>query len=431
MAAVLAATVRASDPVTPEQAVQIALRSNRLVRIATLEAGASSRSISVAGTRLWPVLSISADEGELLAPLVLRIPQGALGQVPGLGAFPVKSTDITTNPQLTTLALVTIAQPLTQLPRIRLGVQLAQEEAGLSGELLRERRLQIADEVRDACYDLARAEAGNDAAGAAVKYANESVRAAKEAIASRTILDSVEMEVEARRLDALQKASSAANAVESARMHLNQLLGRDLFEPLEIDLSAEQEAFLPTREVARAQAIGLRPEVREAARKLNMARLALRIRRREDDPDVSLTLSAAKTTSIDALPDPVVMLGLHATWNPVDWGRKRTELDQRSAQVQEADLALEEARAQVALDVDVRYRAVGERKDALAAAESAFAAAREQHRVVSERFRAGAALPKDVLEADFNEAEAKASWVAARCDLRTAESALTRAMGKE
>lgn len=426
-----AVSTAVGDRLTPSDAVALALKQNRLVRIASLDVQKAQHTVSVAKTKLLPQIAVTADEGELLSPLTLRIPQGSLGNVPGLGAFPTQDTDIKTDPKLTTLASVSIGQPLTQIPRIRLGISLAKEQTALTAEVLRQKKQEIADLVRSACYDLAQAESAKRAAEAGVAYASEAVHAAEAAVKSGAILDQVLLEAQAKRTSAEQQVALYSNAMTSARMRVNQLLGRDLSEPLEIDLSGESDLLVPTRTDATREAMENRPEVRQAERKLKMATLAYRLRQREDEPDVSLTLTAAKTYAIDVLPEPIVMVGLHMTWEPIDWGRKRAELKSRSADIEEAELGVQEARSMVALDVDVRVRAVEDKQLAVAAAQASLAATVERQRVLTERVKAGAALAKDKLEADYQVAQTLAMLTVAKSQLAVAQSALIKALGRD
>lgn len=421
----------APQKLTVDEAVAIAQEHNRLIRISELEVAKSASAVSSAKTHLYPVVSLSADSGQLLTSTSFRIPAGSLGVVPGLGAFPQRDANIKSGTDWTTFGVLTVAQPISQIPSIRLNIRLAEEQKQLNGEQLRQRHQELADEVRAACYQYVQATAGVKAAQAAVELGNEAVRVADQAVSKGAELDQVSLQAKSKRTAAVEQVIELTDAAEVARMHVNLLLGRDLSTSFEMDAPSPTAMPLPPSNGACLAATQSRPEVLEAKRKVTMAGLAVQIRRREDDPDLSLILTAARPVGVDFLPDSILMLGFRVSWTPVDWGRRNSDLTAKKTEVEQAKWAVLEAQQQVALDAELKYRAVLRQRAAVATAEAEFIAAQEKARVTHERDQAGSATPKDVLEANYLLAAAEAKRTSAYCELATAQSALQRAMGND
>jgi outer membrane efflux protein len=110
--------------VTLEQAVALALQNNRLVHNAALEVDKATDRVAAARTRRLPAFDVYVLESYLLTPVDFTFEQGTFGTFPSTGPIPAKDTTIRTERQPTTLVSARVTQPLSQLYRIGLNVQL-------------------------------------------------------------------------------------------------------------------------------------------------------------------------------------------------------------------------------------------------------------------------------------------------------------------
>src|SRR5262249_10245815 len=119
--------MKAGGPVlTLEQAVDLALENNRLLKTATLEVEKSQEATDALRTRRLPALNLFGVSGQLLSPAKFTFNQGAFGSFPGVGPVPGNKAEIETSVRWSTFLLATAIQPLTPLLRINEGIRLSE-----------------------------------------------------------------------------------------------------------------------------------------------------------------------------------------------------------------------------------------------------------------------------------------------------------------
>src|SRR5262249_23686904 len=148
---------------------------------------------------------------------------------------------------------------------------------------------------------------------------------------------------------------------------------------------------------ARARAMEQRPEIREAHLKVKHAEYDRRIKKSEYIPDVSLSFNYASSVNINFVPRQMSSVGLLVSWEPFDWGRKKRELAEKSRGIEQAQQAQRETGSAVLIEVNAKFRKLQETRQLLTIGRLAEDTAREQARVLSNRYAAQAALLKDVL----------------------------------
>ena len=88
-------TKPAAAPVlTLQQAVNLAMESNRPLKSATLEVEKAENLTDAARTRRFPALNVLGVSGQLLSPLKFEFHQGVFGTFPGIGPVPGANTEI-------------------------------------------------------------------------------------------------------------------------------------------------------------------------------------------------------------------------------------------------------------------------------------------------------------------------------------------------
>jgi outer membrane protein TolC len=190
--------------------------------------------------------------------------------------------------------------------------------------------------------------------------------------------------------------------------------------PTELDLSAAQ-----------TRAIDQRPDIREARLKVRQADLDRRSKRAEWIPDVAVSASYSSYFNIDVLPANLAMVGVQLKWEPFDWGRKNRELAAKSAVLDEARLAVRDAEDRAVLDVNARFRKLGETRALLRVADMARVAAREKLRIKTDQFQVQAALLSDVLNLRAGLADSNDQYQQALSAFWTAKADFERALGED
>ena len=415
-----------------DDAVALALAHNRTLAAAALSVDTAGASLDAARTRRFPTLHLEASAVHSYTDQSYTVGAGDLGDYPGVGPLPSTDTKLHTARDLSGSVEVSTAMPLTQQYRIGLGIEDGELGVTRAEEALRERRHAITTEVREAYHRLVAGRIALDAARESVTYLRGLVALAQRYERERTVLAGDVLDARARLADAEKEALVLEHALASQRESLNQLVGRDLDTPFEIEVpDATSNALAIAPGEAAARALARRPEVRMARLDVDRAELAVKSKRAELIPDVSAIASYTRPFGVDFVPEEVAYTGLHLEWDVWDWGRTRHEVAERSGDLARAERSAEDTRASVAREARAAVRSRDEAFAALDAARLAVEAAHEKRRTTLEQFLHEATLLTDALDAEADAARAEGDHAQALTDLWTAEARLARALGED
>jgi outer membrane protein TolC len=182
---------------------------------------------------------------------------------------------------------------------------------------------------------------------------------------------------------------------------------------------------------ARAYAMEMRPEIQEAQLKIQQAEYDRRIKKSAYIPDVSLAFNYQTAQNIYFMPKHTASIGVFMTWEPFDWGRKKWELSEKDKSLDQARLGLRESQNQVLMEVNAKYRQLQQARSLLNIGQLARETARENLRVLSNRYSLQAALLKDVLQAQNSLAESHHQYQQALLSFWTARADFQKAIGED
>src|SRR5262249_41499425 len=124
-------------------------------------------------------------------------------------------------------------------------------------------------------------------------------------------------------------------------------------------------------------------------------------------------------------------IGITITWEPFDWGRKKSQLAEKEKAIEQARNSLADAQSQVIVDVNDKFRKLRESRGQLRVAQLARQASAENFRVIQEKFRVQASLVKDVLEGQASLEQAGSDYRQALLSYWNARADYERALGEE
>lgn len=420
------------DTLTLEQAINIAVSNNRLLKNAALETDKAMHSVSITRTKGLPSLFVTAEGSQLLAPVHFSFPKGVFGNYPVIGPVPSTDTTVTSPANFSVIANATLMQPLTQLTRVRLGVRMQCAAADITREQWRSQRNEIISNVKQLYYGLSQIQSARDTVEEGIKFLTELERFVSNNVNQGTALDSDLLEVQARLARQKHELAVLDNSFASTRDKLNVVMGRAISTDFKIAAVPEASSPACTLEQLQAQALSNRPEVRQALLKTQIARDDERSKRSESRPDVSLGITYTRQQNIDVVPDQLITAGAIVTWSdPFDWGRRKLERLDKAETVRQADNGLEEAKSQILADLNAKYRDL---QDALSLVEVdrlQVNAQEEKRRITMNRYKENASLLKDVLEADTALADANRQYLQDQLAASTAAAKLDQAMGEK
>ena len=414
-----------------DEAVNLALENNRVVKNSVLETQKYDLEVSTARSRRKPQFQFSMLGGELLHPFDFTFDKGVFGTYPGVGPIPGSNAKVHTPAVFTTYLTGSVDQPLTQQYKIGLGIHATELGRDIAREDVRAERQKIAAEVRDAYFKLFAVQANVDAAREAVKTLEEAQRVTLQYVAEKTVLRADALDVDARLAKSRYELSVAENGWATQQEALNQLLGRDVSTPFRVEYIPEQDTSDLTLDSARQGALINRPEVRQAQLKEKQAEYDRRLAKAEYIPDLSLEVRYQGINNVQVLPQNVATAGFLLTWEPFDWGRRHNKVAEAKKTVEQARNGIQETQSQITVEVGGKYRKWQEASLLMKASRTAYEAATEQLRVTGNKYKEHAALLRDLLQAQAQSSETNFQYQQALSSYWSAFAELRKSMGEE
>jgi outer membrane protein len=430
-------TVQAQTPLdaspdsvlTLDDAVSIAMTYNRVVKDSVLESDKYEFRINMARSKRLPEFQFNVLAGRLLHEVSSTFPAGAFGTYPSTGPIPATESKVTTPAHFTSIINGSVDMPLLQQYKIGLGIRATEVGGEIAREGVREKRQQIAADVRSAYFELVATHVAVDAAREAVTTLEEARRVTTDYVAQQVVLRAEALEVDARLAKSRYELSVAENGLATRREQLNQLLGRDLRTAFQVEMMTEHGAAALTLDAARQRAAESRPEIRQADLKAQQAEYDRRLARAEYIPDLSASLRYAGFTNFDVIPTNVTTAGVYLKWEPFDWGRRRSNVAEKALAVAQAKNGAQELRARIDVEIGEKYRRWQEAALLLKATRTGHDATLEQFRVTTNRYKEEAVLIRDLLQAQARNTDAKFQYQEALASYWSALADLRRAMG--
>jgi outer membrane protein TolC len=422
---------RALDVLGLDQAVAIALDSNRQLKIGALDVERAQQRVAEARTRRLPTFNTYVLAAELITSLDFTVRAGQFGTFGTIGPVPSTDTKLSTRQQPTAYVTAQVAQPLSQLHQIGLSIQAQEVGTDLAREALRQTRQAVVDQVKQAYYAMLQTQSSLASAEHALKYYEELDQVTDRYFVQKVVLKSDTLTVKAQVARARYQIVTLRDALTSQRESLNQLMGRDVGTEFSVQPVAGLTAFETDLDAARARALEERPEVRQARLKAKQAGLDYRVQVSKYIPDISLSLNYLSTFNAEFLPRNVASAGVLVNWEPFDWGRKGRDAAEKALAAQQADYSVREAEQFVLVDVSARLRKLQLARALVDVTHLAQETEIEKLRVVTSQYQLKAALLKEVLQEQVSVAEADNQYQQALLAFWIAKAEFERALGDE
>ena len=426
-----------AQELTLDQAIQLALKSNRSIQNATIEAGEFDDRKASLKSQLRPSVNVFAIGAQPLAPFDFTIPRGALGVDSGLAPSPQSDVKFDTTFHPIGLAAVTVTQPISAIPTIKKGLNLIDIQKKLAEEQTRLERQTVVSDVRQLYYGIQSLESALVAARESVRLSQEVVRVTSEYLEKRQVLDVDDLEAQLNLAKAMENVLELEHQRETLKSRLNQKLGREVGTEFTVpELPAEADASVQTslRDASevRQRALAQRPEARQVQLRIDQAQAEIGIASAGFDPSIAAQFIGIETTPVNSLlPRQIGVVGVSLSWEPFNWGRKKHDLAVRRDELQKAVNNAAEAKGQIEIEVAEQLRRVQLAGARLHVANLSRQVATESLRVAQKQFEEQYSLLKAVLQAQATLASANADYQRTLGELWTARAEYERATGEE
>jgi outer membrane protein len=421
----------ASNVLTLDDAIRLAVANNRSLKVASLEVDKSKWQVAEVKTKRLPSFSGTVLGSQLLNEVGFNFPAGAFGTIPGVGPFPTADTKVTTSRQPIAYVMSQATQPLSQLYKINLGVRAQELSAKIAREKARAERQNLVKDVKQAYYAVLQSESELEAAEANVKQYQELDRVVLQRVSQQAALKSDSLDVKAKFANEKYKLAQLRNTLDSRKEYLNNLLGRDIrteFETEKVPVASFEEVDL---KLAQSRALTQRPEVKQAELSMRQAEYDRRMAKADYIPDVGIAFNYASNFNIDILPRNMTSIGFELKWEPWDWGRRKDIVNQKKVTETQAQTQLHDAQARVLMDVNTRFRKLEESRMLISVAQAERDAAQQRLREVTNKYAQQSVLLSDVLHQQATAASASDDYQQALLGFWSAKSEFEKSLGED
>jgi multidrug efflux pump subunit AcrB/outer membrane protein TolC len=417
-------------PLTLDEAVSLATQHNSMVKIAGDKVKAMDARVHGARASYFPVLANDSTAVHIADQQHIDIPQGALGVYPQIGPIPGAGVSLAQGKLNFGLSTTTLSQPITQLFKIRAGVDVSRADAAGARADMRRAENEVAYKVKEVYYGILATERRRDAVDAQIRAAELRITETRNAVVTGVALEVKAVEVRSQIAQARHVHGQLQDAVTDMKEELADLCGLPVDTELQLSLlDGSGSDPSPEIEAAVDSALAHNPEVEAAAHQLEKARAALRAARTEYIPEVGAFAQHIYQDGAPFLTHNNGAVGLHMTWTIFEFGKRRGQVSERSAEVAQAEENLSRLRNRVRIDVEKAARKLNRAETGVNSARELVAATTEGRRVASDQAEAGTANRSVFLESESSMLNAHADLLRAEYDRSVAAADLARLTG--
>lgn len=405
---------------TLQDSVAIALERNRSIQIAQDQLAIAQARVAeaIAPTRIQVLAQASITRNDKASTITLP---GAEGGAQSVEISPLYSR----NAQLVVSKQLDISGALrTSRSIAELGVLAAQIE-------LQRTREQTVLEVRNAFYQVLRAQAALEVAEANLASLEEHLRQAQAFYREGVKAQFDVLRAETQVANARQSVIAARNAVDLAKAALNNTMGIDVTTPVVLQTEEEVTPVVPQFSESVALAYENRPEVQQAMVAIEVAQRGVSLARTGNRPTLALSWNANATADGGAFQSRAFQ------WNAVaavsmpifEGGLTRARVRQAQGEVETAIVTEDQVRQAVALDVQQAILSMSDAVERMQSAAKNVDQAREALRLAKLRYQEGISTTLEVTDAQAALTQAENNLVNARYDYLQARARYLRAIG--
>jgi outer membrane protein TolC len=416
---------------TLSQAIDLALKQNRDLKLAQLAVVDSQHKKEVARSSYFPHVTNQSEVLHITELAGVEIPAGAFGNHPATGLIPGQNLFLDQGALTSYTSGTGLTQPLTQMFKIRASNRAATADINMAKEEVTQTENAVALKVRQLYYDILIAQLKQQAAAEEVSASQVKVEESMSDVERGNALDVAVLEGRASALDARQSALTQRLQIHDLTISLNDLMGLPLNTGLALSADASPTPIpIPSREDCIRIAQEHSPQIQSARQSVVKAKAGLSAAKDAYIPDITGLARYSYQSGIPFLVHNFGTFGVSFTYDLFDGGRRVAEIKDSRTLLSEAELNLAKIEDEVTVQVETAYDKVEQLQDLAGVAAEALKAREEASRVTDRRFEQNAALASARAEAHAKALSAQASYLEATLGLSLAQGDLKRTMGE-
>jgi len=418
-------------PLTLSQAIDLALKQNRDIKLAQFAVDDSRHKKEEARSAYFPHINNESKFSHITEFAGVEIPAGAFGNHPDTGLIPAQNLFLDQGAMTSYTSFSQLDQPFTQMFRIREANRAATADINTARVQVNQAQNAIALKVRQLYYGILIAQLKQQAAAEEVSASQVKLQESLDEVKRGEALDTVELESRASALDARQGALTQRLQIHDLTLSLVDLLGLPLDTQLALDAETSALALsVPSREECIRIAQENSPEIQAAKQSVIKAKAGLGAAKEAYIPDITALARYSYQSGIPFLVHNYGVFGFSFTYEVFDGGRRIAAIKDSRTLLSEAELNLEKVEDEVAVQVETAYDKVEQLQDLVGVSQEVLEARLEASRVADRQFEQTAALASARAEAHAKAISARASSLEAALDLSLAQGDLKRTIGE-
>lgn len=424
------AATRTPRRLTLQEAVQLALKHNHLVRIAGYKVDESQHAKEKARSAYYPTVTNESRLFQLTDTQFIQIAAGSLGTING-APNPSQSVTLSQGGRTFVTSGTTLAEPITQLfTRVKPANEAAAAEFSAQRANAQETENEIALKVHQLYYRVLITQLHRTATEARIKAAQDLQSERVQQVKYGSALDEDVVESTAQSLQAKQELLTTELQLSDLTLQLDDTIGLPLTTELELDPGVPGVRETCEREECVKVAQESHPEIVAARNELRKASAGVQLSKADYVPDVSVFARYSYQSGVPFLARNFGSFGVNFTYDLFDGGRRRAALRESDAKVAEAKENLARVTEEVELQVQVAYNKLQRTKELVKVSEQLSALRTESSRVTAQQLQNGSALKSQADNAVAQEFDAKTMLLQSQLDYILARDEVIQAIGQ-
>jgi outer membrane protein TolC len=396
-----------------KEAVQLALSQNRSLRIARLKVTENEQQKAGERSAYFPSLTNQSNIIHVTGLQNIGIPTGALGTVGG-ALVPGQNVIIPQGQNTIYSTGTMLSQPLTQLIRIHAQNQIAAAQVSGSKDDLQKAENDLALQVHSLYFEVLITGLQKQAALQQTKYANENLRESEDNIRNGSALKVAAIKGRAGVLEGQQAVLTADLQLDDLTTELDNLLGLPLDTRLELDPNVPADFDPRPREEYVQTAWSRNPEVLSAEDAVRKAHAALAAAKTAYIPDINAYARQSYQDGVPFLLRNFGEFGLSMNWNVFDFGKRRSGVRTREAQLAEAEENVRRMKDDVATAIEKTYNKLEKARSMVVVSDQVVELRKESERLAQNQSFQGEVLISARSETSAATYKAQADYLQAR-----------------
>jgi outer membrane protein TolC len=415
--------------ITLEEAVQLALKHNHVVRIAAYKVEEKEHAKDIARSAYYPTLRNDSGLLEVTDTQFIGIPAGSLGSLSGT-SLPARSVILNQGGKTIVTSGTSLTQPLTELLKIKPANDIAAAELNASRDRAHQTENEVALRVHQIYYRILVSQAHREATQARIKASDDLKSERVAQVKFGSVLEEEAIESRAQSLEARQDLLTTELQLADLTMQLDDAVGLPLTTPLELDATVREVGDTCEREECLRVAFESHPEMAEARAEIERASAAVRLAKRQYVPDLEAFARYSYQDNVPFLARNFGTFGLHFGYDLFDGGRKRAAVGEHKAQLAQAEENFARIKEEIQLRVETAYNKLERTREMVKVSEELLSLRTESRRVSAQQLQEGVALRSQADAAAAHELDAKTLLLESQLEYMQARDEMTEAMGQ-